>query len=73
MENEMEYGILVAVGEDGSFQIVGAVDNRNEAKYMADEYIRFGPDHGYVPPWEFQIHRRGNVGAYTNIDHVRFS
>jgi hypothetical protein len=69
----MNYGILVAVAEDGSFQIVGEVDNRDEAKTLADEYIALGPDNGYVAPWEFQIHRRGNGGAYTNIDHLQFA
>ena len=73
MENQMEYGILVAVAEDGSFQIVGAVDNRNEAKDMADEYIAIGPNIDYLAPWEFQIHRRGNGGAYTVIDHLQFA
>lgn len=66
----MEYGILIAVGEDGGFQVVGAVDSRGEAKLLADEYIAHGPDNGYVAPWEFQIHRRGNGGAYTSIDHL---
>ena len=32
----MEYGILVAVAEDGSFQIVGECDNRDEAQRMAE-------------------------------------
>jgi hypothetical protein len=69
----MEYGILVAVAEDGSFQIVGAVDTRNEAKDMADEYILHGPLFDYLAPSEFQIHRRGNGGAYTVIDHLQFA
>ena len=69
----MEYGILIAVGEEGLFQVIGAVDSREEAKQLADEYLRLGPDNGYVPPWEFQIHRRGNGGAYTNIDHLQFA
>lgn len=69
----MEYGILIAVAEDGAFQVVGAVDNRTEADHMADEYIALGPDNGYLAPWEFQIHKRGNGGAYTVIDHLKFT
>jgi len=69
----MEYGILIAVAEDGAFQVVGAVDNRDEANYMADEYISLGPDNGYLAPWEFQIHKRSNGGAYTVIDHLKFA
>lgn len=69
----MNYGILVAVAEDGNFQIVGAVDSRKEAQELADEYISIGPANDYLAPYEFQIHRRGNGGAYTNIDHLRFA
>jgi hypothetical protein len=69
----MEYGILVAVAEDGSFQIVGECDNRDEAQRMADEYIALGPDNDYLAPWEFQIHRRADGGAYTNIDHLQLA
>ena len=69
----MEYGILIAVGGEGTFQILGAVDSREEAKQLADEYVRLGPDNGYVAPWEFQIHRRGKGGAYTSIDHLQFA
>lgn len=69
----MEYGILVAVAEDGQFQIINAVDNINEAKLLADEYVAHGPENGYVAPWEFQIHRRGNGGAYTVVDHLQFA
>lgn len=69
----MEFGILVAVAEDGAFQIISEVDSREEAKTLADEYIAFGPDEGYIAPWEFQIHRRGNGGAYTIIDHLQFA
>jgi hypothetical protein len=67
------YGILVAISEDGGFQIVGEVDNREEAKLLAREYIAHGPENNYLAPWEFQIHRRGNGGAYTNIDHLGFA
>ncbi len=64
----MEYGILIAVAEDGAFQIIGAVDNREEAKTLADEYIAIGPENDYLAPYEFQIHRRGTGGAYTTIE-----
>ena len=47
----MEYGILIAVGEEGTFQILGAVDSREEAKQLADEYVWLGPDNGYVAPY----------------------
>lgn len=69
----MEYGILVAVAEDGSFQIVGAVDSREEARELANGYMRIGPENDYLAPWEFVIHRRGAGGAYTVVDHLRFA
>ena len=64
----MEYGILIAIGADGGFQILGAVDSQVEALQLADEYIRLGPDNDYLAPERFEIHRRGDGGAYTLIE-----
>ena len=64
----MEYGILIAIGADGSFQVIGAVDSQDEALPLADEYIRLGPDNDYLAPERFEIHRRGDGGAYTLIE-----
>jgi hypothetical protein len=68
----MEYGILVAVAEDGSFQIIGSVANRVEAQELAADYVVHGPENDYLAPYEFQIHRRSSTGGYTNIDHLTF-
>jgi hypothetical protein len=64
----MNYGILIAVNEEGAFQVVGVVDSREEASELADEYLAFGPENNLLCPWEFQIHSRGNNGFYTKID-----
>ena len=68
----MEYGILVATAEDGSFQIIGTCDSWKDGNRMADEYLANAPDRDYLVPNHFQIHRRSDDGAYTNIVHVRF-
>ena len=53
----MEYGILIAVGEEGYFQIVGSVASVEEARELIQGYVTIGPYSGFVPPFEFQIHR----------------
>jgi hypothetical protein len=64
----MEYGILIATGADGVFQILGAVYSQLEALQLADDYIRLGPDNDYLAPERFEIHRRGDRGGYTLIE-----
>ena len=66
----MEYGILIAIGEDGYFQIIGSVASINEARELIQDYVSIGPELGFVPPFEFQIHRRGTSGGYTLIELV---
>ena len=66
----MEYGILIAVGEEGYFQIVGSVASVEEARELIQGYVTIGPYSGFVPPFEFQIHRRGTSGGYTLIEKV---
>ena len=61
----MEYGILIAVADNGTFQIVGAVDSRTEAQVMADGYLSSGADGDCLAPDHFEIHRRGQWGWYT--------
>ena len=68
MRYVMEYGILIAIGEDNSFQIVGSIASIDEANEAAENYLNIGPDAGYVAPYEFQIHRRGISGGYTKIE-----
>ena len=63
----MEYGILIAIGEENRMQIVGSVASLDEANELAENYIAIGPDAGYVAPYEFQIHRR-DYGGYTKIE-----
>ena len=66
----MEYGILIAIGEDGDFQIIGSVASINEARELIQNYVSIGPELGFVPPFEFQIHRRRANGAYALIEKV---
>ena len=69
----MEYGIVVAVSEAGAFQIVGACDSLVEAHEMAADYMVVGPETGSLAPSEYQVHRRGNSGAYTVVEHLRYA
>lgn len=66
----MEYGILIANGEypDDGFQIIGAVASVDEARELAQDYIRNGPENGALPPNHFVIHRRGPNGFYSRFD-----
>ena len=66
----MDYGILIAMGEDEGFQIIGSVASINEARELIQDYVSIGPELGFVPPFEFQIHRRGTSGGYTLIELV---
>ena len=60
----MNYGILVAECED-IYQIIGAVDSKDEALELAREYERTAdPDHD-CPPEVFVINRRDDAGRYT--------
>jgi hypothetical protein len=70
------YGILVAINRDGQdtdreddyrveFQIVGEVASVDEARELAQSYETRGPEAGYLPPEEWQIHRRDPSGGYT--------
>jgi hypothetical protein len=66
----MNYGILIAISKSG-FQIVGAVDTLNEAHELAGEYVRFGPDSGYLAPEYFEVHSRGQYGGYTIVQRLK--
>jgi hypothetical protein len=66
----MEYGILIALGEDGIDQPVGVVGSREEADELIANYITHGPDAGCVAPWGFVIYRRGPGGWYSVREDV---
>jgi len=63
----MNNAFLMAVAEDGAFQIVGETSSLEEARDMADNYTAHGPDDGCIAPMEFQVHMRGAGGWYTRI------
>jgi isocitrate dehydrogenase kinase/phosphatase len=69
----MEYGILVAVSEEGDYQIIGAVDSYAEAQEKIAEYVRIGPGIDLMAPANFLIHRRGQGGFYTINEAVYFA
>jgi len=66
----MEYGILIAVSEEGEFQIIGAVSSKDEAQEMADGYLKYRPETDSVVPDRFEIHRRGRGGLYQRIEKL---
>jgi adenylylsulfate kinase-like enzyme len=65
----MEYGILVAeqkIGETwGGYQIIGSVSSIAEAREMAANYMKYGPNNGLLAPDLFVIRRRDEKGWYT--------
>lgn len=61
----MNYGIMLAIGSDGSAQVVGVVDSYEDAQRLMDEYIALGPDNACLAPETFEIQRRGTGGFYT--------
>ncbi len=69
----MEYGILVVEGEEGQYQILGAVSSVAEAIEMVKGYERcMGPDNpeACLPPFEYVINRRGPGGYYTKREVI---
>ena len=66
----MEYGILMAIAAGGTFQIVGAVASRDEAKELIVGYVTFGPECDCLAPSFFEIHRRDSQGLYTEIESI---
>jgi hypothetical protein len=60
----MNYGILVVECED-MYQIIGAVDSKDEALELAREYERTADPDRDCPPEVFVINRRNDVGRYT--------
>jgi hypothetical protein len=63
-----ESGVLMAIGVEGSFQVVGIVSTTEEAIEMADGYIAAGPEGLALCPEEFQIHWRTGRGFYTRLE-----
>jgi hypothetical protein len=64
-EEIMNYGVLLAIGADGSAQVVGVVDSYKEAQELMNEYIALGPEHDCLAPETFEIQRRDQNGFYT--------
>jgi hypothetical protein len=60
----MNYGILVAECDD-MYQIIGAVDSKDEALELARGYERTADPDRDCPPETFVINRRDDVGRYT--------
>lgn len=61
----MEYGILIAVMQYETFQVVGAVFSVDEARELAANYLANGPENKALPPDYFEVHRRGPNGFYS--------
>lgn len=64
----MEYGILVAEGDNGEYQIIGAVDSVLEAIDKTREYMAIGPENACLAPVQFVIQRRNVSGFYVNSE-----
>jgi hypothetical protein len=61
---QMNYGVLVVECEK-MYQIIGAVDSKDEALELAREYERTANSDRDCPPESFVINRRDDVGRYT--------
>jgi hypothetical protein len=60
----MNYRILVVECDD-MYQIIGAVDSKEEALELAREYERSANVDRDCPPESFIINSRDDVGRYT--------
>ncbi|WP_348262848.1 hypothetical protein P8935_24035 [Telmatobacter sp. DSM 110680] len=60
----MNYGILVVECDD-MYQIIGAVDSKDEASELAREYERTARIERDCPPEGFVVTRRDDAGRYT--------
>ena len=60
----MNFGILVVECDD-MYQIIGAVDSKDEALELAREYERTADPDRDCPPETFVINRRDGAGRYT--------
>jgi hypothetical protein len=60
----MNYGILVAEADE-HYQLVAAVDSKDEAIEMAENYLKFAAKDDNLCPQRFVVHRRGFNGWYT--------
>ena len=59
--------ILIAIGEEGGFQVVGEADSLEECRGLANEYEVLGPEDDCLAPEEFQVHARSTGGFYRCI------
>lgn len=66
----MNDGILIAVGEDGGFQVVAQVASLSEAQEMIADYITHGPFCDCLAPDHFEVHSQGPTGYYTRIETI---
>lgn len=66
----MDTGILMAIGEDGDFQVVGLASSEDEAAELAAGYMKYGPDNDCIPPARFELHRNYN-GIYNRITEIK--
>ena len=56
--------VLIAVAEDGGFQVVNIVDNMAEAQQMAHDYMCAADG---ICPERFELHIRGEHGYFIKV------
>jgi hypothetical protein len=66
----MDYGILMAIGEDETFQVVGIASTEDEAAEKAAGYMKYGPNSDCLAPARFELHRNYN-GIYNRITEIK--
>lgn len=65
-----DQGILIAIGDGGTFQVICAVISTDEAREMIADYETYGPHANLLAPEYYEIHRRRNDGAYRRIERI---
>lgn len=66
----MEYGILIAESDAGSYQVIGEVSSRQHAKEMVRMYLQWADPESDLCPDRFIIHKRNVNGTYAVRDEV---
>lgn len=68
-------GILIAIGDGGTFQVVCAVFSTDEAREMIANYEEWGPlsESNCIAPDHYEIHRRDGRGWYTRIERIELT
>ena len=61
----MEFSLLIAESEDGSYQPIEMVSSPSEMEEAIANYIAHGPDCDWLAPVRFVLWTRNQTGGYA--------